>query len=298
MRSAGAHFEPIDQGKARTMNTEFKQKAAFRLSVIIVGLAAIASAGGLLLGGLYRDNEWVKLSWPGNDFVTLVIAIPIMISAMVSARRGSKRAELIWLGMLDYMLYNYAYYLFGAAFNWFFLIYVALFALSLFAIFIGLFNVDAADIGGRFRARTPVRWISGYMLLVGIGLSTVYFLDSLNYILTGVVPEIIELAEHPTNLIFALDLSLLVPVLLLGGIWLWKRQPWGYVLAGIGLVKGATYTLVLTAIAIWSTMKGLPDSAGEIPVWAIFTVAGTVAALLLYGNLESKPGVSPARTEA
>jgi hypothetical protein len=41
---------------------------------------------------------------------------------------GSTRGMLIWLGLLAYALYNYAFYLFGAAFNALFLVYVAAFA--------------------------------------------------------------------------------------------------------------------------------------------------------------------------
>jgi hypothetical protein len=106
---------------------------AVYLSVAIAVLAAAASAGGLLLPGLYRDNAFVQTTWLGNDAVTLFLAVPILVTALVFARRGSLRAQLIWLGALDYMLYNYAFYLFGAAFNAFFLIYAALLGLSIFA---------------------------------------------------------------------------------------------------------------------------------------------------------------------
>ena len=94
-----------------------KLKPVAILSILIAILAAIASAGGLLLDNLYRDNAFVTTTWLGNDAVTLFLAVPILVAAMILAKRGSFRAQLIWMGALDYMLYNYAFYLFGAAFN-------------------------------------------------------------------------------------------------------------------------------------------------------------------------------------
>lgn len=65
------------------------------LSWIIVVLAAIACAGGLFIEGLYHDNELIKTAWYGNDIVTLVMAVPILIIAIIYSRQGSERAQLV-----------------------------------------------------------------------------------------------------------------------------------------------------------------------------------------------------------
>ena len=71
------------------------------------------------------------------------------------------------------MLYNYAFYLFGAAFNAFFLVYAALLALSIFALIFGLSSLDVEKLCRQFSPRTPVKWIGGYFLFVAVGLSLV-----------------------------------------------------------------------------------------------------------------------------
>src|SRR3990172_5342244 len=115
-----------------------KPGPAYLLSILIAVLATLTSAGGLLLEGLYRDNIFVISAWKGNDIVTLFIAVPILVAAMIFSRRGSLKAQLVWMGALDYMLYNYAFYLFAARFNAMFLVYVALLGLSIFALIFGL----------------------------------------------------------------------------------------------------------------------------------------------------------------
>ena len=129
-----------------------KLKTAYILTAIIAALTLIASAGGLLIDDLYRDNALITAGWFGNDLVTLVVALPLLVVSLALSMRGSQRARLIWLGMIAYTLYNFSYYLFGTAFNSFFLIYVALFDLSLFALIYGLIGLDGTDIGQRFRA--------------------------------------------------------------------------------------------------------------------------------------------------
>lgn len=266
---------------------EQTKNTATTLSIVIAILAAIASAGGLLLDGLYRDNAFVTTTWLGNDAITLFLAVPILIVSMLFAKRGSPRAYLIWLGALDYMLYNYAFYLFGAAFNWFFMLYAALLALSILALIFGLVGLDVARIDRSARPQMPVKWIGGYFLFVAFGLGTVYIIQSIGFIVTGTLPAIITLAGHPTNVVFALDLTLLIPWLVLGAFWLFKRQPWGYVVAGILNVKGPLYTLVLAVNSILVVNAGISQTS-ELPLWGTLTALGLVASGLFYWNMNPK----------
>ena len=268
--------------------SQSKLKFAYLLSIAIAILATLASAGGLFLNGLYRDNTFVRTTWLGNDAVTLLIAIPILIATLFYAARGSLKAQLIWMGVLEYMLYNYAFYLFGAVFNWFFLIYVALLGLSIFALIFGLVNLDVNRIRQQFRARTPVKWIGGYFLFVAVGLGAVYLMQSIGFIFTGQLPAIVTRSGHPTSIVFASDLTLLVPWLVLGALWLMKRQAWGYVIAGMLSVKGPLYTLVLSVNTLLVMNIGL-EGAAELPLWVTLTALGLIASGLLYGNMRGEP---------
>lgn len=261
-------------------------KVPYILSILISVLAAVASAGGLILKGLYRDNAFVTTTWLGNDAVTLFLAVPILVLALIFSARGSMRAKLVWLGALDYMLYNYAFYLFGAAFNAFFLLYVALLGLSIFALIFSLVNLDVDRVRQQFNERIPVKWIGGYFLFVAVGLGVVYLMQSIAFILTGQLPAIVTLSEHPTNVVFALDLTLLVPWLVVGAVWLMKRRPWGYVIAGILSVKGPLYTLVLSVNSILVQKAGL-SSTSELPLWGTLTLLGLIASAFFFGNMKS-----------
>jgi len=249
----------------------------------------LASAGGLWLEGLYRDNLFVNSVWRGNDIITLCLALPLLAISMWFAAKGSRKARLVWMGVLDYMLYNYAFYLFGARFNAFFLVYVAITGLSLFALIFGLLDLDATGLVPLAKPRMPVKTLAGYMIFVAVGLSFIYIGQSVGFILNGALPAIVTKSEHSTSIVFALDLILLVPVLALAALWLLRRKPWGYALTGISMVKCPLYTLVLTAGSLSAAKAGVEGAGAEIPLWIGLTVSGLIASLVVYGSIRSEP---------
>ena len=66
------------------------------------------SSLGLVFDEQYRDVAWIKATWFGNDWVTLVVAVPLAIAASRLAASGSVRGLLLWLGVIAYAIYNYA----------------------------------------------------------------------------------------------------------------------------------------------------------------------------------------------
>ena len=261
-----------------------QSSVAWRLSVGVAALMLLQSVTGVVFPELYRDVAWVTAAWYGNDLVTALVAVPLMAWALFAVRRGSRRAELVWYGMLGYCVYNYAFYLFGAQLNWFFPVYVVLFATPVFVLILTLSRIDAAQIAREFSQQTPVKWIGGYMLFTGLGLATAWTAQWLSFMLTGAVPGV---GEEAFKLIASLDLSYIVPWFVLGAVLLMRRRPWGYIIAMIITLKGATYTLVLTVTSTVGALRGIEGSLEQIPLWAVWTLAGGLAVGGLLKNLRA-----------
>jgi hypothetical protein len=256
----------------------------------------LTSISSLLLSDLYRDNARVTAGWFGNDLVTLLVATPLLVVSLIRSYRGSPRAQLVWIGMLDYAVYNYAYYLFGAAFNSLFLVYVVLVALSMFSLIFALVDLGRPELRLRFRTHALDRWIAGFMGLVALGLTTVYALESLRFAFTGQLPQIIVQTDTSTSIVFALDLTLVVPWFVLGALWLWQHKPWGYVIAVISNVKGAVYMLALSAVTISAAFEtNTPEDLAQVGLWAFIGVGNLVATLLLLGRTSLAPIVREAQ---
>lgn len=237
------------------------------ITFAVLVLVAIAAAGGLLWAGLYQDNPFVSAVWQGNDLVTLLVALPLLAYALIGTLNGSRKANLIRLGMLDTLFYAYTFYLFSAAFNAFFLVYSLLVTFSLLGLILGLMDLDLAAVKELFTDRTPVRWIGGYQIFVGLGLGVVYLLQIAAFIFAGEAPAIIAKTDHITHIIPALDMTFVIPWLMLGGVLIWQRKAWGYVISSIMMVKGVVYMLTLAVAGASAALSGFPEAGAEIPLW-------------------------------
>ena len=209
------------------------------LTLLIAVLAGVASLGGLIIPNLYRDNAFYKAAWQANDLITMLLAPAVLVSYHYY-RRGNARAQLVWLGLLLYMFYNYAFYLFGAAFNWFFLIYAAVFTLSLYALVLGLGQVNSTTVPNLHLSSLNRKLITAFLIFVAIPLASVELAHCWRFIFSGTPPEI-------PALIMALDLTLVVPNTILAALLLARKRPWGIILSAMMLVKSFTYGLVLVA---------------------------------------------------
>ncbi len=245
---------------------------------------ALASALGLLVEPLYRDNLLVSSGWRGTDLITLAVAVPLLVTAAARAARGDAHADLVWLGLLDYALYNYLFYLFGAAFNGAFLLYVAIVIAATSGLVFGLVNLDVSGMAGRFDARTPVRGVALFLGLLALGLGGFHVALAASFLVSGAPPALLHSISHPTNVIAALDLWLVVTPSLLAAVWLWRRQPWGVVLAVILTVKGAVYMAALSAATLNAARAGALDDLTQLALWASIGVGSFVAALVLLAH--------------
>ena len=251
---------------------------AVRLSWAIAALMALQSGVGLLAPGAYRDVLWIRTAWFGNDLVTLLVVVPLLIAGLLSAARGSVRGELLWYAALGYGVYNYGYYALGAALNERFPLFVALFVASMWALALALSTANVSRVGAAFGDRAPVRAVAGYMGFTGLGLAVAWIAQWAAYVFGGTVPSI---GEAPFRLVATMDLSLMVPIMSVGAVLLWRRRAWGYVLAAIAITQGAAYTLALTVASVVGGMRGLPGSFQQAPVWGVWTLAGLVAVVAL-----------------
>jgi len=270
-------------------------RIAVALTALVGALMLLASAVGLAVDALYRDNALVAAGWRGNDAVTLLVVVPALAVAVRRARADSDRARLVWAGLLAYALYGYLFYLFGAAFNALFLAYVALVALSLLALLFLLAPLDARAVAARVRGGVAPRAAAAWMLVVALGLGGFHVAVNASFLGTGRVPAIVAAVGGTTNVVAALDLTLVVPFALLGAWWLRRGAPWGYALAVVWNVKGAAYMAALTAASVQAVREGAATSLAQVALWGPIGVGCAGASVALLRALVAHPSAGSER---
>jgi hypothetical protein len=144
-----------------------------------------------------------------------------------------------------------------------------------------LSHLDATAVARSFRHETPVRLIGGYLIFVAVGLAIVWLGMWGAYAFAG-RPTPIE--PEAFKVVAALDLSFMVPMLTVGGVLLWRRRAWGYVIATIAAIQDALYLLVLSVNSAVTISRGVAAAPGEVPIWSPLTIFTALAAILLLRN--------------
>ena len=177
-------------------------KISYYLSIIAIIFAAMASGIGIFNPGIYHDNAFVKSAWYTNDWVTLIVVLPLLIIALVLSINADFKPKLVWLGLMGYLFYNYAFYLFGAAFNNVFLLYVAIYTLSFFTLIFGLVVLPVKNVIGTSKL---LRAVSLFLSLISAMLCMVEIPPCFTFVTTGAIPEIVVKSQIHTSLVYALD---------------------------------------------------------------------------------------------
>jgi hypothetical protein len=264
-----------------------KMKSSYIMTIFIVVLTLVAAVGGLFLDKLYTDTSSFALNaWYANDIIIIAVDLPLMIAALILAIRGSLRGQLVWLGMVEFTIYNYSYYLFGAALNSLFLVYVALFSLSMYTIVFGLIYLDYNRIDKSFKKKTPVKGISIFMILLAVILGGAWILQWVNFVRTGTPPQIMINVNSANNLVASLDLTFVVPLCFVAAYYLWKRRPIGFVLTVMLNVKGFVYNLILILGSFVQQQAGVKGAIDLVPLWVILCIGCLSSFVILLINMK------------
>jgi hypothetical protein len=238
-------------------------------------------------GLYYYDTVSTVAQMQGNDIITLVVGLPLLIISTWMAFHGSLRGRLLLTGTMGFFLYTYMSMSMLTSYNALFLVYVALFTMSLYAFILCMLSFDLDELPRHFSEKLPRGWIAGVLFAVGGFLFLAW--------IGRVVPELLD-SESPallenttTRVIQAMDLALIVPLAVLSGVLLLRRSAWGYLLASVSILKGLTMSLAVSTMAVNMALMGVPDSLAVMIPFLALTALTMVMAVLLLLNIREDP---------
>ncbi|HSL29919.1 MAG TPA: hypothetical protein VK900_12020 [Anaerolineales bacterium] len=205
--------------------------------------------------GFYRfDTPIGATGFTAADLITLILAIPVLITSILMYRRGSLKGGLLLTGALCYFLYNYLSMGFGAAYNNLFLAYTLIFSASLFGLILALLSFDLKTFPAHFRAGLPRQGIGIFLIVSGIILSLIWLvLSIIPALFAGEAPS--EAYYYTTFTTGIIDIGIIAPALILGGVLIRRGSPFGYLLASTLLIFTCILGANLTAAGIVQVAK-------------------------------------------
>ena len=259
-------------------------------------LALAAAAGSLLtftIPAMLRGPAVMNGSARGTALVVLLAGVPVLACSMLLAARGSAAAVITWLGSVAFLLYNSLMFVFATPANQLFLLYLATLVLGAWSAGTLLRQVDVTALGRLFSRRTPARGLAVYLWVVVALNAAAWLVRIIPAVAAGGEPAYLRGTGTITNVVYVQDLALWLPLLGLAAAWLWRRRPWGYLLAGAGLVM---WVLESASVAVdqWYGHAAAPASpvasGALVPAFAVLAVIGLIPAALLLRGLPRVTG--------
>lgn len=234
--------------------------------------------------GLYfYDTVSSTAQMQGNDLVTLVVGLPLLAISAWLAFRGSLRGRLLLTGTLGFILYTYMSMSTLTSFNLLFVVYIVLFTLSMYAFILSMMSFDLNGLPKQFSEKLPRGWIAGLMFVI----AGFFALAWLGRIFAALQPDTVPALENTTTMVIQfMDLGLIAPAAVLGGVLILRRSTWGYLLASIMMAKGVTLGLAVSTMAINMARQGVPDSLGIMIPFLVITAANLILTVAMLKNVK------------
>lgn len=253
-----------------------KLPPAFRLSVVLVVLTLVQSTVGVFHPQIFRDPALTAGNARGTHLVILSLALPVLGTSLILARRGSLLAYLTWAGALAYLLYNAVIFAFATTFNPLFLCYVATLSLSVWSLVTLLTQMDRDAIRKDFAEKTPVRLFAGYLSVISMLFLVTWLKQIIPAMFDSASPAFLAGTVMLTSPVHVLDLGFLLPLGFLGALWLWQKKSWGYLLAGLLLVMMTIETASIAVDQYFGHVHDPSASLDAVPLFAVLTVISLI----------------------
>lgn len=236
--------------------------------------------------GIYQDmSADVAIQGIAQDVVTLCIAIPLLLSALFFARKGSIKGRIILSGCILYFFLTYLFYLAMAMFNPMFLVYVLLLSASFFSLILTLFSLHFENLSKFFETSLPIKFLGGFLIFNAVAMGGMWLQVVVPPLINEGIP--IDLDHYTTLIVQGLDLALFLPISFISGVFMIKRLPLGYLLGPVYFVFLSLLMAALTGKIIGMALAGV----NVIPIIFIIPTINLITILcsfIIFKNIKHK----------
>lgn len=281
------------------------------LSIIVIAIAILAGAAassGIFLNlgegpfiyksirgqnveiygkGIYQHMPAdVAIQGIAQDYVTLFIAIPLLVITFIGYKKNLIRSHYLLSGVLGYFFITYLFYTAMGMYNILFLCYVTLLALSFFGLFISTRALEHIK-AYHFPEKTPAKTVGGFLMFNAVSIAFLWLGIVAPPLIDGSIYPV-ELNHFTTLIVQGFDLGLLLPISFVIGFLLYRKKNTGYIYSTVYLGFLSLLMTALTAKIIAMAIEGV----NVIPVIFIipsFNVLTILCTFFMIKNIQTEP---------
>jgi len=261
------------------MRTKATRFPALWVSPSLAVLVAIAACAGLWWPPTYaRDSAFWAAQGMGGDAVNLAVIVPLLLLTAGFAQRGSTSARLVWMGTLVFLLYNFVIYAMAVHFNALFLVYCGILGGSSYALVGSLPSLAPADVAAAYGRSAPVKTMAAVLCLIGLVFAALWLREIVSALISGQTPKSIADTGLFTNPVHVLDLSFVLPGLVVTAIQLLRRREAAFVFAPVLMVFCILMTVAIAGMMVAMRLRGF---AADYAMAAFFLASAAGCTVLL-----------------
>ncbi|RSK25970.1 hypothetical protein EJF36_03130 [Bacillus sp. HMF5848] len=216
----------------------------------------------------------------GTDAVMLVVTVPVLLFTIYRySRKPSAKIQLFLTSVLFCILYYAISLVFGVVYNNMFVVYVALFSTSFYALIVSTVSLDFKQLTANITSNFPHRGV-GIFLIIAAASLFVWFIDVIGSLVNNTIPAGVSI--YTTEVTYALDLGLLAPASIIGGYLILKRKQFGYWIASCMITLCSLIGIIVIGQTVAQSMAGVTLELYQfIAFVGVFIVLSGIASLFL-----------------
>lgn len=223
------------------MNIKRSRVAAI-LALILSALALFASLEGILNKSLYNDmilssmsTKSLLLGAIAQDIISAPLAVILVVLSILFLKQARVNQLIAIIGLSWYFFYAFGLYVIQGNYTSIYMVYMLIFGLSIYGMIWGLLSFETDEMKYYQLPRRLGILIGSFLIFILFVLVPAW--------LTRITPDIATHIPGPTYAVFILDLCVVFPALGQIAYMIFRKKPFGFILAGIALTKTATLCL-------------------------------------------------------
>ena len=244
-------------------------------SGVISLLVIVSSVAGLADPRVYaQETQNWALQAKGQDVGNL-LAVVVLLTATLWYRKAPRRAGLVWLGTLLYLIYAFVVYAMAVHLNYLFGVYIAVLGLAAWAVIFHVEPLRGRDLPQPHgRPLTMAAWV-----IIGIGVlfAALWLSELVPALLSGTVPASLTEAGLGVNPIHVIDLAVVLPGFILAGVAALQRREHGLFWLAPWLVFSALMGSSIIAAMVLMLVVGAGNAAPALVMVGLVVVASLLA---------------------
>jgi hypothetical protein len=252
------------------------------LIIFAATLSLVAASWSIIDPQLYAAplaagsiNNFLLNGSVAQDMLTVPLSSVLLVVSITYLKTGKLRPFIVMLGLATYLFSSYGFYVMQGVYTDAYLLYMAIFGLSVYSLILGLCSIR--------RQFIPFQPLSASLrIAVAVFLAAILLVVGPVWIIL-LLPAVAAHLPGNTYSVFVFDLTIIFPALAAIIYLLFRSKPLGSVLAGVALVKAFTLCLSLSFGEFYGpSTHDLAINAANLGIFATLTALSAVLLLTYF----------------